>query len=385
MVNFGSTKGKRGASNTSYVCKGCVIIVACLFFLNAWLNAIPSSVYVPYHSYSSSSSSLADPNRPQTWDPYASFVPVGPATALPSIPIPVEEEAKLNRHIYGGKGDKVHLGGFTSFDPDGVSVNLWKHMISNIGIKSLLDLGCGKGTSTSWFVLHGLQYVVCAEGSHDAVTNSLLPKIQKEKIPASTEWEIVEHDFSRGPWWPLQTVDAVWCVEFTEHVGRNYQPNYLTAWRKAALIFFTHSYWGGWHHVEVHADEWWIKRMTAMGFVYSEVLTKEMRGKGMQNRELDVTNPRNASDTKSFLTGQHVNSLLAFINPHVASRPEHAHLFAEHGCYNGDLANPVDCATTTGVESQSPLPESYRALPLTEDMDKNWIHLMTENVWFEVA
>ena len=38
----------------------------------------------------------------------------------------------------------------------------------------------------------------------------------------------------------------------TEHVGRNYQPNYVTAFRKAALIFVSHSNWGGWHHVEVH-------------------------------------------------------------------------------------------------------------------------------------
>lgn len=80
--------------------------------------------------------------------------------------------------------------------------------------------------------------------------------------------------------------------------------------------------------MEVHADEWWIKRMTAMGFVYSEVLTKEMR-QSQGDGELTVTNPRNASDTKTYQTGQHINSMLAFINPHVASRPEHAHLFAE--------------------------------------------------------
>lgn len=68
--------------------------------------------------------------------------------------------------------------------------------------------------------------------------------------------------------------------------------------------------------------------MTAMGFVYSEVLTKEMR-QTQGDSALTVTNPRNASDTETFHTGQHINSMLAFINPHVASRPEHAHLFAE--------------------------------------------------------
>ena len=77
-------------------------------------------------------------------------------------------------------------------------------MVTNLGIKSLLDVGCGIGISTSWFILHGLEYVVCAEGSHDAVTNSLIPTLKN--VPSGTKYEIVEHDFSRGPWWPSRTV-----------------------------------------------------------------------------------------------------------------------------------------------------------------------------------
>ena len=155
-------------------------------------------------------------------------------------------------------------------------------MVNYTGIKSLLDLGCGRGISTSWFITHGLEYVVCAEGSHDAISQSLIPNITN--IPNRTRWELVEHDFSRGPWWPSRTVDAAWCVEFTEHVGRNYQQNYYTAFRKAALIFVTHSNWGGWHHVEVHNDDWWRVKMEAAGFVYSDILTKEMRGKAGQDK-----------------------------------------------------------------------------------------------------
>jgi hypothetical protein len=68
----------------------------------------------------------------------------------------------------------------------------------------------------------------------------------------------------------------------------------------------THSFWGGWHHVEVHEDLWWILKMTAMGFVYSEDLTKQIRSKGKEDRYLDFTNPRNESDKKSFFTGQHI-------------------------------------------------------------------------------
>lgn len=125
-------------------------------------------------------------------------IPDVPAVAIPSIRTTEEEEASIKRKFYGGRGDKAHLGGFTSFDPNGVSPTLWKEMVSWLGIKSLIDVGCGRGISTSWFVLHGLEYVVCVEGSHDAVTNSLLPGLQPQK---STEFELVEHDFSLGPWW----------------------------------------------------------------------------------------------------------------------------------------------------------------------------------------
>ena len=161
-------------------------------------------------------------------------------------------------------------GGFADFDEMGVSPGLWDRMITHYGIKSLLDVGCGKGVSTSWFVLHGLEFVQCVEGSHDGVSQSIVPKAEGYE-------RVVEHDFSLGPWWPDRTVDAVWCVEFTEHVGRNFQPNYLTAFRSAALIFVTHSNWGGWHHVEVHDDDWWKMRWEAAGLVYSAELTADAR------------------------------------------------------------------------------------------------------------
>jgi hypothetical protein len=153
-------------------------------------------------------------------------IPEGQAVDLPSIRIS-EADAKFNRKRYGGKGDKPHLGGFASndVDMDGVSPSLWKYMVSEeIGIKSLLDVGCGRGVSTSWFHTHGVE-ALCVEGSHDAVEQTLLPA------------EIItEHDFSLGPWWPPRTVDAVWCVELLEHVGRNFHKNLVPAFRKAAFM-----------------------------------------------------------------------------------------------------------------------------------------------------
>jgi hypothetical protein len=212
------------------------------------------------------------------------------------------EEKRIEREIYGGVGDAKHLGGFTEIDLQGISPAVWKHMVTYFGVKSLLDVGCGRGISTSWFVLHGVD-ALCVEGSHDAVLNSMLPEPSKQ---------VVEHDFSRGPWWPSRTVDAVWCVEFLEHVGRNFHHNYLTAFRKAALIFATNSQWGGWHHVEVHDDIWWISKFQSYGFVYSpgltemvkSVATKEMRS-GIISMTGDKYNAQHLYSTMKVRVGSH--------------------------------------------------------------------------------
>ena len=88
---------------------------------------------------------------------------------------------------------------------------------------------------------------------------------------------MVLHDFSRGPWWPEKTYDAAWSVEFLEHVSINYHYNYVTAFRKAALVFVTASKGHGWHHVEVHKNNWWIRKYESYGLKYDAALTEQAR------------------------------------------------------------------------------------------------------------
>jgi hypothetical protein len=165
-------------------------------------------------------------------------IPPGSPPNLPSIRVEAtddnntKENVDKHRKIYGGVGDKKHLGGFTELDLSGVSPNLWTKMMLTYGVRSFLDVGCGRGTSSKWFLEHGVD-VLCVEGSHDAIMKSHLPSEL-----------IVEHDFSRGPWWPEKTYDAAWSVEFLEHVSRQYHYNYISTLRKAALIFVTSSQWG---------------------------------------------------------------------------------------------------------------------------------------------
>ena len=136
------------------------------------------------------------------------------ATRQPPQPLPgllLEGETghdPRDRTIYGGKGDAVHLGGFTKNDTAGQSPALWTWMMKTLNVRSILDIGCGRGISTRWFKDHGAQ-VLCVEGSNDAIKQTLLDSE-----------DIVNHDFSRGPWWSTDTFDIVWAVEFLEHVGR---------------------------------------------------------------------------------------------------------------------------------------------------------------------
>eukprot|EP01041_Mallomonas_annulata_P009475 gene9475-19681_t len=242
------------------------------------------------------------------------------------------------RKYYGGTGDKLHLGGFIDYDVEGVSNNTWNFMLGPLGIKSVIDLGCGRGISSDYFLTHGAN-VLCIEGSHDAIQKTLLPN--KDNI--------IEHDFTRGPWWPNMTYDAVWCVEFLEHVGRQYAQNYFPVLRRSALIFVTASTTGGWHHVEVRENWWWKARFQAAKFVYSPELSELVRNsaKALENR----------------LAGSRIaNFMHVYINPEVASLPQHAHIFSGHGCIFGNETN-IPCSERmkwfTEVDS---VPFKYQSL-----------------------
>jgi trans-aconitate methyltransferase len=312
---------------------------------------------------------VAGADRTVGWDPLNPLaIPAGKAQNLPSIRVE-DTNVDTKRKVYGGTGDKKHLGGFTEMDNHGISPRVWKHMIEKYGVHSLLDVGCGRGISTSWFLTHGVD-ILCAEGSHDAVEKSMLPD------PAN---QIVEHDFSRGPWWPEKTYDAVWAVEFLEHVNVQYQFNYISAFRKTALLFVTSSRWGGWHHTEVHMDDWWIRKYEAYGFRYSSELTEEVR----QVAKIEKYNNTMAPNGEPY-NAQHIwSSMKVFVNPSVAALPEHTHLFPEFGCYRDTRYK--ECGTGKDGEWETPLAKSFYPLKLTPEMDDEWEKMVKKNLKTETV
>lgn len=195
---------------------------------------------------------------------YAEMVYTTPSG--PNLPIlAVKSEDAVDKGFYGGKGEAGHIGGFLVNDTQTYEPYVWDFMIRFLGVQTVLDVGCGRGVSTKWFLDHGVD-AVCVEGSQDAYDNSLVPKER-----------IVQHDFTRGAWWPEKIYDAVWCLEFLEHVKREHMDNYMKTFSKARYIFVSHAIVGGWHHVEVHHSWWWIEKFAAYGFEFAPELTRMLR------------------------------------------------------------------------------------------------------------
>ena len=83
---------------------------------------------------------------------------------------------------------------------------------------------------------------------------------------------------------------ALWSVDFLEHIGLHKMKFYLPTFRKAVYLFVAPSYAAGWHHVEVHKDDWWIHKFELYGFKYMPELTLELREVARQEA---MKGPRN--------------------------------------------------------------------------------------------
>jgi hypothetical protein len=132
-------------------------------------------------------------------------------------------------------------------------------------------------------------------------------------------------------------------------VSRPYMLNYLPILHKSALLFVSSSGFGGWHHVEIHNQNWWRSRLEAQGFVYSEHLTTQVHKFAKDGRQ-------------SKYDSQHiVHGMQVFINPVVASLPQHHHLFGGWGCFDDTINNRRGGVKCTGEDA---LPPQY--LPLLD-------------------
>lgn len=173
-----------------------IVGFGCLLVWQATRQASPSASYAHFDLPSIVSS--------PSYDDIGLGPPRGEAIALPNLQkrSKTVDNKRLDSH-YGGVGDSAHLGGFASgerIDMQGISPHVWKHMVKDYNIKSVLDLGCGRGFATAWFYTHGLR-TRGVDGSKDAFRQSAIPKEKQADL-------LVEHDFARGPWYVKPRIET---------------------------------------------------------------------------------------------------------------------------------------------------------------------------------
>lgn len=169
-----------------------------------------------------------------------------------------------------GKESKTHLGGYiinltNHGDPNTYATEVWDWMVDS-GIKSVLDIGCGEGYSTKYFIDKGIE-CIGIEGGENAIINSPVKN------------NLILHDYTISNFIPSKTFDAIWCCEFVEHVEEKYVENFLETFDYSNQIFMTHAVPGqpGYHHVNCQNSDYWINLIEKRGFIYDNKLSSKLR------------------------------------------------------------------------------------------------------------
>lgn len=161
-----------------------------------------------------------------------------------------------------------HLGGYRKGGDIGTYYpDLWRWLVEEYHVKSVIDVGCGDGVAIKFLE----QYI-----------KPTAAVIGIDGVKQDSEF-IFQHDFTKGVFSPEFTlpfnVDLVWCCEFVEHIEEQFLPNVLDVFKSAKTILMTHAMPGqnGHHHVLCRTPAYWIGVFAAIGFRLDEALTSKTR------------------------------------------------------------------------------------------------------------
>ena len=177
------------------------------------------------------------------------------------------EEGHLGGYIRASadpapSGLRIENGDPATWTPD-----LWVWCCEELGIESVLDVGCGEGHAARFFRGLGCR-VRGVDGSLQARRDSVIPDAH------------VVHDFVDGAYRPSETFDLVWSCEFVEHVEERFSANFLETFRRSQrYVFMTYAAPGqpGWHHVNCKSAGYWVRKLEDVGFHFDDALSEASR------------------------------------------------------------------------------------------------------------
>jgi 2-polyprenyl-3-methyl-5-hydroxy-6-metoxy-1,4-benzoquinol methylase len=142
-------------------------------------------------------------------------------------------------------------------------------LIHDYKLKSVLDVGCGTGTSLKYFIDNGAD-ALGIENSETAIKNSPV----KEKI--------IKHNLNKELSLNKK-FDLVWCFEVIEHIHPEFEAAFLrTLTNHSSFIVLSaaHPGQGGLGHFNEQEPAYWIKRFSDLGYDHDSHLTNKLKSLG---------------------------------------------------------------------------------------------------------
>lgn len=169
----------------------------------------------------------------------------------------------MGKHVEAHDPNNPHLGGnYIDMNQHTHSPQAWSYVINKYNIKSVLDIGSGRGHAAKWFHDQGLKSLAI-EGMEE---NCRLAVHPTECVDLTKKTFTAE-------------VDMVNCVEVVEHIEEKYLDNLLTALCCGKYIFMTHGRpkQRGHHHVNNQPTSYWVNHLQARGFKLLEADSVEIK------------------------------------------------------------------------------------------------------------
>lgn len=151
-----------------------------------------------------------------------------------------------------------HLGGEVNGNVD---TGLVSTLVKELGINSMVDIGCGSGAATEQY-RHFVPNIVGIDGDWT-------------RLPKGPHYML--HDFTKGPL--AVPADLAYSVEFVEHVEERFVDNFMPAFAacRYAVITAAQPDQPGHHHVNCRPKQYWIDLFKSYGLEYDHEYTEYLK------------------------------------------------------------------------------------------------------------
>ena len=177
-----------------------------------------------------------------------------------------------------------HLGGHNN--TTWIDEGCLSYLVETFAVASMVDIGCGTG------------------GMKEVAAHLEVDWLGMDGDPSVRQDGVLIYDFTKGC--PVQErvqFDLGWSIEFLEHVEEQYMDNYMEVFSRCRHIVCTAAPpgFGGHHHVNEQANDYWIAKFKERGMYYDSAITMAMKKRSTMKRK------RKRSTPKSFmeLTGMY--------------------------------------------------------------------------------